>query len=128
MLPTAVLGGVVVALVIVAVSLRVGVRLVHDSTRPRRLLLSAVSVVAGAVLGAATVFFVHYASWTASLRTHQFGPDTGVVHRPNWFPSLAIAIGIGAVVGAAAAGVMQSAGVRLVSSREPRAQLRATTR
>jgi hypothetical protein len=72
------------------------------------------------VLGAVTVVLAHYGSWIASVHTHQFGLDTVVVNRPSWLPSLPIAIGIGAIVGAAGAQVMQSAGVRLVSGKQDR--------
>jgi hypothetical protein len=116
----AVLGGIVAALLVVVVSVRAGVRLASDSTRPRGRLLTLVCLVAGAVLGAATVVLAHYRSWSASVHTHQFGLDTVAVDRPSWLPSLPIAIGIGAIVGAAGAQVIQSAGVRLVSGKKDR--------
>ena len=113
----AVPGGIVAALLVVAVSLRAGVRLVKDSSRPRARLLTAVCLVAGAVLGAVTVVLAHYQSWIASVHRPQFGLDTVVVDRPSWLPSLPLAIGIGAVVGAAGAQVIQSAGLRLVRGK-----------
>jgi hypothetical protein len=115
-----VLGGIVAALLVVVVSVRARVRLVNDSTRPRGRLLTAVCLVAGAVLGAGTVVLAHYRSWIASVHTNQFGLDTVVADRPSWLPSMPIAIGIGAIVGAAGAQVMQSAGVRLVSGKQDR--------
>jgi hypothetical protein len=78
-----VLGGIVAAFLVVVVSVRARVRLVNDSTRPRARLLTAVCLVAGAVLGAFTVVLAHYASWSASVHTHQFGLDTVVADRPS---------------------------------------------
>jgi hypothetical protein len=114
----AVLGGIVAALLVVVVSVRAGVRLVNDSTRPPGRLLTAVCLVAGAVLGALTVVLAHYRSWIVSLHTHQFGLDTVVADRPSWLPSLPVAIGTGAIIGVVGAQVIQSAGGRLVSGKK----------
>jgi hypothetical protein len=116
----AVLGAIVAALLVVVVSARAGGRLVHDSNRPRGRLLTAGCLVAGAVLGGATVVLAHYRSWISSVHTHRFHLDILVVDRTSWLPSLPIAIVIGAIVGAAGAQVIQLAGMRLVSGRKDR--------